>query len=126
MQWITSIFAPFAIHRISMWIDMAGHHASELEEFDAVYIGGGNTYALLGELIASGFDRHLHMYANRGGIVYGGSAGAVVLGKDIRTISDMDRNEIALRERLKTCQNGSEWANLWDDQISTNLPNRPE
>ena len=98
LEWITTTFAPFAIHRITMWTDMAGHHASELEEFDAVYIGGGNTYSLLGELIDSGFDRHLHVYANRGGIVYGGSAGAVVLGKDIRTISDMDRNEIALTE----------------------------
>lgn len=77
---------------------MAGHHASELEEFDAVYIGGGNTYSLLGELIDSSFDRHLRMYTNRGGVVYGGSAGAVILGKDTRTINHMDRNEIALTE----------------------------
>lgn len=98
LEWITTTFAPFAIHRITMWIDLTEHQASELDEFDAVYIGGGNTYSLLGELIASGFDRHLRVYANRGGIVYGGSAGAVVLGKDIRTISGMDRNEIALTE----------------------------
>lgn len=31
-----------------------------------------------------------------------------------------------LRECLKTCQNRSGWANLLDDQITTNLPNRPE
>ena len=98
LEWITTAFAPLAINDITMWTDMAGHHVGELEEFDAVYIGGGNTYSLLGELIASGFDRHLNVYAKRGGIIYGGSAGAVVLGKDIRTISHMDRNEITLTE----------------------------
>jgi dipeptidase E len=98
LEWITTTFAPFAIHRITMWTDMVGRHASELEEFDAVYIGGGDTYSLLGEIRYSSFDRHLRVYANGGGIVYGGSAGAVILGKDIRTISHMDRNEIALTE----------------------------
>ena len=28
-----------------------------------------------------------------------------------------------LRECLKTCKKEKSWANLWDDQISTNLPN---
>lgn len=31
-----------------------------------------------------------------------------------------------LRECLKTSENRRGWANLWDDQISTNLPNRLE
>lgn len=98
LEWIKATFAPFAVHQIAMWTDMARHHASELEEFVAVYIGGGNTYSLLAELIHSGFDRHLQAYAHRGGIIYGGSAGAVVLGKDIRTISRVDRNETGLTE----------------------------
>lgn len=32
----------------------------------------------------------------------------------------------SLRECLKTCQKRDGWANLSDDQITTNLPNRPE
>jgi dipeptidase E len=97
-EWIKTTFAPLAITRISMWTDLAEHPVGQLEEFEAIYIGGGNTYSLLAELMTSGFDRHLKVYANRGRIIYGGSAGAVVLGKDIRTISHMDRNEIGLTE----------------------------
>jgi dipeptidase E len=98
LEWITSTFAPFAITDISMWTALSDHHARELGKFDAVYIGGGNTYSLLAELIDSRFDRHLKAYAREGGTIYGGSAGAVVLGKDIRTVSQIDHNDIGLAE----------------------------
>jgi dipeptidase E len=98
LAWITGTFAPLNITSTTMWTDLTGHRSNELESFDAVYIGGGNTFSLLAELIDSGFDRYLRTYARGGGIVYGGSAGAVVLGKDIGTVSHMDRNEIGLAE----------------------------
>jgi dipeptidase E len=98
LAWITGIFAPLNITSMTMWTDLTEHRSNELESFDAVYIGGGNTFSLLAELIDSGFDRYLRMYARGGGIVYGGSAGAVVLGKNIRTVSHMDRNDIGLAE----------------------------
>jgi dipeptidase E len=97
-EWIMQTFAPLNITSITMWTDLTGHRSNELESFDAVYIGGGNTFSLLAELIDSGFDRHLRTYARGGGIIYGGSAGAAVLGKDIRTVSHMDRNDIGLAE----------------------------
>ena len=97
-EWITGTFAPFAITRITMWTDLTQHHASELKEFEAIYIGGGNTYSLLAELMSSSFDHHLKTYARQGGILYGGSAGAVILGKDVRTVSRMDRNHVDLTE----------------------------
>lgn len=98
LAWITETLAPFGITHITMWTDLTQHYASELKGFEAIYIGGGNTYSLLAELINSGFDRHLKAYASWGGIIYGGSAGAVILGKDIRTVSHMDRNQIGLTE----------------------------
>ncbi|RPJ25722.1 MAG: peptidase E [Chloroflexi bacterium] len=98
LEWITGTFAPLNITRIIMWTDLAEHKVTELKEFEAIYIGGGNTYSLLAQLIDSGFDHHLKTYAYEGGIVYGGSAGAVVLGKDIRTVTYMDRNDIGLTE----------------------------
>jgi dipeptidase E len=97
-EWITGTFKPLAITRISMWTDLADHTARDLEEFDAIYVGGGNTYSLMAQLISSNFDRYLRTYAQEGGIVYGGSAGAVVLGKDIRTVSSMDSNAVGLAE----------------------------
>ena len=96
LEWITITFAPFNITDITMWTDLCEHQASELDEFDAVYIGGGNTFALLAELRKSGFDHYLREYAGRGKAVYGGSAGAAVLGRDIRTVNYLDRNEVGL------------------------------
>jgi dipeptidase E len=98
LEWITGTFAPLNITHITMWTDLTEHQSHELEEFEAIYIGGGNTYSLLAELINSGFDRYLKTYAQSGGVIYGGSAGAVVLGKDIRTVTNMDRNHIGLVE----------------------------
>jgi dipeptidase E len=111
LEWITGSFAPLDITRITMWTDLAEHQANELEEFDAIYIGGGNTYLLMAELINSSFDQHLRMYAHQGGIIYGGSAGAVVLGKDIRTVTHMDRNHIGLTQVncLNLAKNHSIW-----------------
>jgi dipeptidase E len=98
LEWITGTFAPLNLTHITMWTDLAEHQSHEFEEFEAIYIGGGNTYSLLAELIDSGFDRHLKTYAQSGGVIYGGSAGAIVLGKDIRTAKDMDRNNVGLVE----------------------------
>jgi dipeptidase E len=97
-EWIRETFAPWNLNLIRMWTDLTDHQAYELNEFAAVYIGGGNTYSLLAELVHSGFDRHLTVYAHEGGIIYGGSAGAVVLGQDIRTVAHVDRNEVGLTD----------------------------
>ena len=99
-EWINSTFAPLGITDISMWTALSGHREGELDAFDAVYIGGGNTFSLLAELRESGFDSYLKSYATHGKPVYGGSAGAAVLGRDIRTVNHMDRNEVGITETM--------------------------
>jgi dipeptidase E len=91
-EWITSVFRPLGIKRIEMWDDLRGHTAAELEQFDAVYIGGGNTYRLLHMLRETGFDNALQRWIERGRPMYGGSAGAAILGRDIGTVAHMDQN----------------------------------
>lgn len=59
-----------------------------LAEYNAVYIGGGNTWLLMQEMRESGFDKLLGEYIRSGGVVYGGSAGAIVLGKRVDTHDD--------------------------------------
>ena len=81
-----------------MWTDLFEHQGDELFEFAAVYIGGGNTYSLLAQFLESGFDHHLVKYFSHGGVIYGGSAGAALLGKDIRTVTHIDHNTIGLIE----------------------------
>jgi dipeptidase E len=97
-EWFTATFASWQITRIAMWTDLSQHQAGELEQFDGIYIGGGNTYALLAELLETGFDRALVAYVGAGKPLYGGSAGAAVLGRDIGTVSHLDRNEIGLAQ----------------------------
>src|SRR5574341_649025 len=66
LEWITTTFAPLKLAQITMWTDLSEHQAGELDEFDAVYIGGGNTFALLSELRKTGFAHHLREYVCRG------------------------------------------------------------
>ena len=63
----------------------------DLENFDAIYIGGGNTWNLLHELKESGFSDLLMSYVEKGKMVYGGSAGAIILGKRIDTHDDENK-----------------------------------
>lgn len=95
-DWIRAVFLPLNITDITMWTNLSEHRASDLDGFDAVYIGGGNTYSLLAQLVESGFDRSLKAYLAEGRAVYGGSAGAAVLGKDIRSVGHLDRNDFGL------------------------------
>ena len=98
LKWFRSAFLPLNVTNIEMWTDLSEHQGDEVFEFAAVYIGGGNTYSLLAQVLESGFDHILSEYVAQGGIIYGGSAGAALLGKDIRTVSHMDINNMGLIE----------------------------
>jgi dipeptidase E len=97
-EWITATFSPLGISHISMWTGLSEHSAGELDRFDAVYLGGGNTFSLLAQLKESGFDHYLKAFVRGGKAVYGGSAGAVILGRDIRSVLHLDRNDSGLSE----------------------------
>lgn len=68
---------------ISMELDL--NKCKKINQFSAVYITGGNTYKLLSLINESGFSVVLKDYIQNGGMVYGASAGAVIMGKDIST-----------------------------------------
>ena len=67
-----------------------------LEDYSAIFIGGGNTFKLLFELKLTGFFDRLKEYINNNGIVFGGSSGAIILGKDIRSCNLDDENDVGL------------------------------
>jgi dipeptidase E len=95
-RWVYAIFQPLGVGDVEMWTTLVGHTAEELNAYDSVYIGGGNTFHLLALLKQSGFDNHLAEYARAGKPVYGSSAGAVVMGRNILTASHFDPNDEAL------------------------------
>jgi dipeptidase E len=76
----------------------AGEVIRELPRSDAAFIGGGNTYSLLDRLRASGADKVLRRSAEDGLPVYGGSAGAILLGRDIGTARHADPNYVGLTD----------------------------
>lgn len=69
-----------------------------LAGFCGVFIGGGNTYVLLERLRSSGAFEKLKAYLESGGPVFGGSAGAALLGRDIDTCRYTDENLPGLRD----------------------------
>ncbi len=114
--WIQSVFEPLGVTDIVMWDALTPNLIHELKAFGAVYIGGGNTYKLLSNLRKTGFDHALKDFLSNGGSVYGGSAGAVVLGRDISTCSVMDTNEVGLNDTtgLELVGNYAIWCHYID------------
>ena len=71
----------------------------ELTDYACLYIGGGNTYKLLSGLKAGGAFRKIRKYlTEEDGIVYGGSAGAIIFGKDLDSCNTDDENEVGLAD----------------------------
>ncbi len=98
LAWLRSVFGPRGLHNISMWSDITGKTDEDVAPYAAVYIGGGNTFTLLHMFQSTGFLHVLRRFIERGGIVYGGSAGAIMLGRDIRTAAHMDPNDVRVTD----------------------------
>jgi len=81
-----------------MWSLLAGHHPEELVAFDLIFIGGGNTYALLDEVQRNQFLEPVRQFVANGGCIYGGSAGAVLAGADIGTAEPFDSNDVGIKD----------------------------
>ena len=55
----------------------------DFNNYSSLFIGGGNTYKLLKELRDNSNLERIKNFLLDGGIVYGGSAGAIIFGKNI-------------------------------------------
>ena len=97
-KWFINAMGQHKKVEIDMLTDLT--KSPDLRNYDAVYIGGGNTFKLLKEIRESGFDEKLLRYYKSGGTIYGGSAGAIIWGRDINIASicaDADVNDVNLR-----------------------------
>lgn len=98
LAWVTSVLTPLGVHDVDMWTSLAGHQPAELGAYAGLFIGGGNTYWLLHQVRSSGLADSIRHFAEQGGAVYGGSAGAILLGANIATCAHMDRNEAGITD----------------------------
>jgi len=95
-KWISSVFNSLGIKSIILWTeqDIDKNEYIEVDKFSGIYIGGGNTFYLMSALRNSRFIDYLKNAIELDIPVYGGSAGAIILGKDIRTSSDEDESSL--------------------------------
>ncbi len=75
--------------------DLSVYDLASLKKFDGIYIGGGNTWSLIKEFRDSGFAHILIEFIKSGGDVYGGSAGAIILGSRVDTHDDENKVSLA-------------------------------
>ncbi len=85
-DWFQSVMTPFGVTIIEMWDDLRPHHPAMVVA--GVYIGGGDTGKLLKEIREMKFDNYLREIAWNGIPLYGGSAGAIIFGDNIRTVPE--------------------------------------
>lgn len=90
---------------ISMETDL--NKCIDLEKFGAVYIGGGNTYKLQKLINDSNLNNRLIKYIYCGGITYGASAGAVIMGKNIAIYQEENENDYNVESGMSLCKNYS-------------------
>jgi dipeptidase E len=97
LHWLRDSLEEYAIEDVRIWNGTAHPSpATALSECAGLFIGGGNTYRLLDVVRRGGVGEAVGAFVDRGGAVYGGSAGAVLLGRDIDTASRIDENEIGM------------------------------
>ena len=70
----------------------------DLSNYSAIFIGGGNTYKLLSEIKKNLNYEKIWNYLNNGGTIFGGSAGAIIFGKDINCCLLDDKNDVNLKD----------------------------
>ncbi len=97
-EWIQSELVNVSVPNIEMVRSFEELASKDLQQYSALFIGGGNTYKLLFGLKQSGAFNNIKNYVNKDGIVIGGSAGAVIFGYDINIISSMDSNDVNLTD----------------------------
>ncbi|MDO8486546.1 MAG: Type 1 glutamine amidotransferase-like domain-containing protein [Candidatus Staskawiczbacteria bacterium] len=75
-------------------VDIEGKNKDQLmkllENFDIIYVQGGNTFYLLKQMRRSGFDKIIKKLLRKGIVYIGVSAGSIVAGKTIQTASWQD------------------------------------
>jgi dipeptidase E len=97
LAWATAALGSVGITSIEMAAS-ADQLRDALSRADGVFIGGGNAYVLLHSLRNAGVDRLLREYTERGRPMYGGSAGAIALGRDIGTARHADPDVLGLTD----------------------------
>jgi dipeptidase E len=92
-DWFSTVISRHAKEKdIDFSMILENDEVPDLQTFDSIYFGGGNTFKLLDYIVNKTLRPQIINYLNSGRIIYGGSAGAIIFGKDIRTVEEENNN----------------------------------
>lgn len=97
-EWIQEELKNINIQGIDMLRSKDDLENKDLSPYTAIFIGGGNTYKLLKDLKESKIFINILNYLSNDGIVWGGSAGAIIFGESIETCKYSDENKVELTD----------------------------
>lgn len=98
LQWIKKELIDVDIAAIEMVSSGEEIVERNLNDYSAIFIGGGNTFKLLYELKKSGAFQKIQKYMDNNGIIFGGSAGAIIFGKSLEPCALEDENVVGLQD----------------------------
>ena len=97
-EWIKSEIAAIDVPFIKMVRSFEELCSLNYSDYSFIFIGGGNTFRLLKGLKDSGSFNKLKDFIINDGIVFGGSAGSVIMGYDVSC--SMDDNNVGLEDTI--------------------------
>lgn len=106
--------------KVTVWIELTNKVENlSKDNFDAVYIGGASDTFRLHELLSSNnFYPALSNFVQDGGLIYGGSGGATILGRSINYDQNMKSLPTINMKSLDICRGYSIFAHLNKDNYS--------
>lgn len=97
-EWINDEMRGVDIPAIEMVRSAEEFVSKNFSDYCALFFGGGNTFKLLNDLKTSGAFEKIQEYINNNGIIFGGSAGAIIFGESLETCKHDDPNEVGLED----------------------------
>lgn len=70
----------------------------DVENFDVIYVCGGNTFHLLDKVRNTGFDKIIKQFIEEGKIYVGVSAGSIIMGPNIQIAILGDKDECGIKD----------------------------
>lgn len=75
-----------------------GKSEEDINDFDIMYMLGGNTFYLLDIIRKTGFDKMINNFLSKGKVYIGSSAGSIIMGSTIETASPFDENNVGMTD----------------------------
>lgn len=97
-EWIKGEMNDVDIPAIEMVRSAKEFAAKDYSDYCALFFGGGNTFKLLNDLKTSGAFEKIQEFIKNDGVIFGGSAGAIIFGESLESCKLDDTNEVGLKD----------------------------